>query len=283
MTAVPGLEDLTVFRVEAADGVATVFMDRVPVNAQNGVFRDEITRIFDVLHDSDEVRAIVLTGAGKTFSAGADLKDRPDSSKRGAFARHGRAVRAGFDCVMECRKPVIAAVNGAAIGAGCVLALVCDIILVADDAFMSMTEVDVGLAGGVKHVLRHFGQSDARMFLMTARRLSGAELYRMNVASGCYARADLLPAAQALAREIADHAAPVSVALTRQMMWRGLGFDHPMEAHKVDSRAIYARGAMADAKEGVAAFLEKRAPQFRDRVSVDMPEFFPWWDEPGFE
>ena len=101
---------------------------------------------------------------------------------------------------MECRKPVIAAVNGAAIGAGCVLALVCDIVLVADDAFMSMTEVDVGLAGGVKHVLRHFGQSDARMFLLTARRLSGTELYRMNVASGCFPKADLLPAAQAMAR-----------------------------------------------------------------------------------
>ena len=132
MTGLPGLEDLTVFRIEVAEGVATVFMDRAPVNAQNGVFRDEVMRVFDVLHDSDEVRAIVLTGAGKTFSAGADLRDRPDVSKRGAYPRHSRAVRGGFDCVMECAKPVIAAVNGAAIGAGCVLALVCDIVLVAE-------------------------------------------------------------------------------------------------------------------------------------------------------
>ena len=117
MTGLPGLEDLTVFRIEVAEGVATVFMDRAPVNAQNGVFRDEVMRVFDVLHDSDEVRAIVLTGAGKTFSAGADLRDRPDVSKRGAYPRHSRAVRGGFDCVMECAKPVIAAVNGAALGA----------------------------------------------------------------------------------------------------------------------------------------------------------------------
>jgi enoyl-CoA hydratase len=150
VSSLPGLEDLTTIRVEVADLVATVTIDRPPVNAQNSAFRDEIVRVFDVLHESDEVRAIVLTGAGKTFSAGADLKDRPDAARPGAFPRHSRAVRAGFDCVMECGKPVIAAVNGAAIGAGCVLALVCDIILVAEDAFMSMTEVDVGLAGGVR-------------------------------------------------------------------------------------------------------------------------------------
>jgi len=130
------IEGLSLFRVEVAGHVATVTIDRPPVNAQNGAFRQEITRIFDALHDSEAVRAVVLTGAGKTFSAGADLRDRPDAAEPGAFPRHSRAVRAGFDCVMECGKPVIAAVNGAAIGAGCVLALVCDIVLVAENAFM---------------------------------------------------------------------------------------------------------------------------------------------------
>jgi enoyl-CoA hydratase/carnithine racemase len=263
MSSLPGLEDLTVFRIELAEGVATVFMDRAPVNAQNGVFRDEVMRVFDVLHDSDEVRAIVLTGAGKTFSAGADLRDRPDVSKRGSYPRHSRAVRGGFDCVMECRKPVIAAVNGAAIGAGCVLALVCDIVLVAEDAFMAMTEVDVGLAGGVKHVLRHFGQSDARMFLMTARRLYGPDLYRMNVASGCLPKADLLPAAQAMAKEIAG-----KVPLAVEAAKRAFTLNEYMPLHEgyvYEQTQTAALAKTEDTKEALAAFAEKRKPVFKGR------------------
>jgi enoyl-CoA hydratase/carnithine racemase len=121
-------------------------MRRPPVNAQNRRFREEIVRVFDTLHDAPEVRAIVLTGAGRAFSAGADLKERPGLSEEfGAYPRHNRLVRAGFDCVMECEKPVVAAINGAAIGAGCVLALCCDILVASEDAFLAMTEVDVGL------------------------------------------------------------------------------------------------------------------------------------------
>jgi enoyl-CoA hydratase/carnithine racemase len=263
VTALPGLEDLTAFRVEVADLVATVTIDRPPVNAQNGAFRDEITRIFDALHDSEAVRAIVLTGAGRTFSAGADLKDRPDATRPGAFPRHSRAVRAGFDCVMECGKPVIAAVNGAAIGAGCVLALVCDIILVAEDAFLSMTEVEVGLAGGVRHVLRHFGQSDARMFLMTARRLHGPELLRMRVASGCFPRAELLPAAQAMAREIAGKV-PLAVEAAKRAFT--LGEYLPLhEGYRYEQTQTAALARTEDTREALAAFAEKRKPVFRGR------------------
>jgi enoyl-CoA hydratase/carnithine racemase len=263
VSALPGIEDLTTLRVEVVDLVATVTIDRPPVNAQNGAFRDEIVRVFDVLHDSDAVRAIVLTGAGKTFSAGADLKDRPDAQRPGAFPRHSRAVRAGFDCVMECRKPVIAAVNGAAIGAGCVLALVCDIVLVADDAFMSMTEVDVGLAGGVAHVLRHFGQSDARMFLLTARRLSGTELYRMNVASGCYPKAELLPAAQAMAREIAGKV-PLAVEAAKRAFT--LNEYMPLrEGYVYEQTQTALLAGTEDTREALAAFAQKRKPVFRGR------------------
>jgi enoyl-CoA hydratase/carnithine racemase len=257
------IEGLSVFKVEVADGVATVTIDRPPVNAQNGAFRDEITRIFDTLHEAEEVRAIVLTGAGKTFSAGADLRDRPSAAVPGAFPRHSRAVRAGFDCVMECGKPVIAAVNGAAIGAGCVLALVCDIILVAEDAFMSMTEVEVGLAGGVQHVLRHFGQSDARMFLMTARRLHGPELLRMRVASGCFPKAELLPAAQAMAREIAGKA-PLAVAAMKRAF--SLCEYMPLhEGYRFEQTQTAALAKTEDTKEALAAFAEKRKPVFRGR------------------
>ncbi|MBR0681333.1 enoyl-CoA hydratase/isomerase family protein [Roseomonas eburnea] len=257
------LDPLETFRVEVADHVATVTIRRPPVNAQNGVFRDEITRIFDTLHESEEVRAIVLTGDGRTFSAGADLRDRPDAATRGAFPRHSRAVRAGFDCVMECGKPVIAAVNGPAIGAGCVLALVCDIVLVAEDAFMSMTEVDVGLAGGVQHVLRHFGQSDARMFLFTARRLYGPELHRMRVASGCFPKAELLPAAQAMAREIAGKA-PLAVAAMKRA-FTVCEYMPLHEGYRFEQTQTAALAKTEDTKEGLRAFAEKRRPVFRGR------------------
>ena len=134
-----------------AGSPATVTLARPPVNAQNRRFREEIITIFDLLSDRSDVRAVVLTGEGKTFSAGADLKERPTLGDPGAYPRHSRTVRASFDTVIECEKPVIAAVNGAAIGAGCVLALCCDILIASENAYFAMTEVDVGLAGGVSH------------------------------------------------------------------------------------------------------------------------------------
>ena len=152
-----------------------------------------IARVFDVLHDTEDCRAIILTGAGRAFSAGADLKERPNvAGNPGAYPAHNRSVRNAFEAVAECEKPIIAAINGAAIGAGCVLALTADILIAAEDAYLSMTEVDVGLAGGVRHVRRHFGESDARLMLMAARRISGPELLRMNVVSACVPQAQLL-------------------------------------------------------------------------------------------
>jgi enoyl-CoA hydratase/carnithine racemase len=257
------MQDLTCFKVEIADYVATVTITRPPVNAQNGVFRQEITRIFDTLHEMEEVRAVVLTGDGRAFSAGADLKDRPDNSKRGAFPTHNRLVRAGFDCVMECGKPVIAAVNGAAIGAGCVLALVCDIIIVADNSFMSMTEVEVGLAGGVRHVLRHFGQSDARLMLYTARRISGPELYRMNVASACVPADQLLPTAMGIAREIAE-----KVPLAVEAAKRGFTLTEYLplsEGYRYEQTQTAMLSRTEDGKEARAAFAEKRKPVYKGR------------------
>ncbi len=199
-------------------------MRRPPVNAQNRRFREEIVRIFDTLHDAPDVRAVVLTGEGRAFSAGADLNERPGlSEEAGAYPRHNRLVRAAFDSVMECEKPVIATINGAAIGAGCVLALCCDILVASESAFLSMTEVDVGLAGGVRHVLRHFGQSDARLMIYTARRIAGPELHRMNVVSACVPGAELMGTALGTAREIAGkvpfavRAAKRSFTLTEEM------------------------------------------------------------------
>ena len=163
-------ENYECFKVDVADFVATVRLARPPVNAQNRRFREEIIAIFDALSDRADVRAIVLMGEGKIFSAGADLKERPSlSQETGAYPRHNRIVRESFNAVMECEKPVIAAINGAAIGAGCVLALCCDILIASEAGYLAMTEVDVGLAGGVSHVRRFF-----REFRRTPANLCGA-------------------------------------------------------------------------------------------------------------
>ena len=259
-----GLADLEAFSVEVAEHVATVTMRRPPVNAQNRSFRDEIVRVFDTLHDAPDVRALVLTGEGRAFSAGADLKERPGlSEEAGAYPRHNRLVRAGFDCVMECEKPVVAAINGAAIGAGCVLALCCDILVASEDAFLSMTEVDVGLAGGVRHVLRHFGQSDARLMIYTARRITGPELYRMGVVSACVPGAELMATALGTAREIAGKA-PLAVRAAKRSFT--LMEELPLrEGYRYEQSQTIALAGTEDTKEAQRAFAEKRTPVFKGR------------------
>jgi enoyl-CoA hydratase len=251
-------------KLDVADFVATVTLDRPPVNAKNRALKEELVRVFDELHDREDVRAIVLTGAGKAFSAGADLKERPNiAGQPGAYPRHNRLTRASFDCVMGCGKPVIAAVNGLAIGAGAVLALCADIILVAEDAYLSMTEVDVGLAGGVKHVRRHFGESDARLMIYTARRITGPELLRMNAASMCLPRDELLPAAQQIGREIA-----AKVPLAVQAAKRSFQVTDYMPLHEgyvFEQSQTAALSKTEDTQEAWRAFAEKRKPAFKGR------------------
>ena len=251
------------FGVEVADGVATVTMRGHPVNAQGRLFRDEIIRLFDALGDSPDVRAAVLTGDGRAFSAGADLKDRPDLSESGAYFRHNRSVRASFDAVLECPKPVVAAVNGAAIGAGAVLATCCDILVVAEEAFLALTEVDVGLAGGTRHVMRHFGQSDARLMAYTARRVHGPELLRMRVASLCVPRDRVVAEATAIAREIAAKSPLAVQAAKRSFAWTE---EMPLrDGYRYEQSQTMALSSTEDSKEAQRAFAEKRAPVFKGR------------------
>jgi enoyl-CoA hydratase len=250
-------------KLDVADFVATVTLDRPPVNAMNRAMREEIVQVFDELHDREDVRAVVLTGAGKAFCAGADLKERPSIGGAGAYPRHNRLTRATFDAPMECAKPVIAAVNGLGIGAGCVLALCADIICVADDAYLSMTEVDVGLAGGARHVLRHLGQSDARLMIYTARRMAGPELLRMGAASLCLPRADLLPAAHAIAAEIAG-----KVPLAVQAAKRSFQVTENLtlhEGYRFEQSQTAALAKTEDTQEAWRAFAEKRKPVFKGR------------------
>jgi enoyl-CoA hydratase/carnithine racemase len=287
-----------------ADHVLTITLNRPDkLNAFNVPMRDELIRAFDQADADDAVRAVIVTGAGRAFCAGADLSAggktfdyaaRPD---RGAIKGAGEA---GFDWsdesvrdgggrvtlrIFNCTKPVIAAINGPAVGIGATMLLPMDVRLAAEGARFGFVFARRGItpeACSSWFLPRVVGISQALEWTMTGRLFDAAEALHGGLVKQVLPPERLLPAAQALAREIAENAAPVSVALTRQMMWRMLGAAHPMEAHRIDSRAIFSRGASADAKEGVSAFLEKRPAQFANRVSSDMPPWYPWWEEPGY-
>lgn len=255
------MSDYETLDLSVAAYVATITINRPPVNAQSNQFREELTHVVDALGDRSDVRAIVITGEGRAFSAGADLSERPTQDP-GNYTAHNRRVRASFDCLLECPKPIIAAVNGAAIGAGCVTALCCDIIVVSEKGFLQMTEVMVGLAGGVAHVRRHFSESDARLLIYTARRVYGPELLRMNVASACTAPEDLLPTAMGIAHDIAK-ASPSAVRAAKKSFQVTEGVSI-YEGYRFEQSQTKALSTSEDTAEAMAAFREKRAPKFKD-------------------
>lgn len=254
------MENCETIRYTISEYVATVTITRPPVNAQNNRFRDEIADVIDELGDRSDVRVIILTGDGTVFSAGADLSERPTMDP-GDYTRHNRRVRKSFDCLIECAKPIIAAVNGAAIGAGCVTALCCDVILVSKNAFFQMTEVKVGLAGGVSHIRRHFGESDARLLIYSGRRIPADELFRMNVASFCVESDQLMPKAMEIAVEIAG-ASPSAVraAKTSFKVTEGMSLS---DAYQFEQSQTKILSTSDDTAEGMAAFREKRTPVFK--------------------
>ncbi|WP_420392080.1 crotonase/enoyl-CoA hydratase family protein [Acuticoccus sp.] len=280
-------------RVEVADRVMTVTLSRPEkLNAFNAAMREALIAAFDRADADDEVRAVIVTGEGRAFCAGADI-----SAGAGGFGNPGASgdadwgderLRDGGGLVtlriFRCLKPVIAAVNGAAVGVGATMQLPMDVRLASDAARFGFVFARRGIvpeACSSWFLPRVVGVSTALEWCYTGRVFDAREALEAGLVRSLHAPDDLMPAARALAAEIADHAAPVSVALTRQMMWRMLGARDPMEAHRIDSRGIAARVASGDAAEGVGSFLEKRAAAFPDRVSRDMPGYFPWWeDEP---
>jgi enoyl-CoA hydratase/carnithine racemase len=295
-------------RYEVEDQILTLTLNRPEqLNAFNGPMMNELIAAFDAADADDAVRAIIVTGAGRAFCAGADLSqgaktfdyakrdDKPDKAGTPVDAAGNpvwshESVRDGGGRVTlriyECLKPVIAAINGPAVGIGATMLLPMDIRLASETARIGFVFARRGItpeACSSWFLPRLVGISRALEWTYSGRIFPAAEALSGGLVSAVHAPDALLPAARALAREIVDHAAPVSVALTRQMMWRMLGADHPMEAHKIDSRSIYARGASPDAKEGVMSFLEKRPAQFTSRVSTDMPAFFPWWKNRPYE
>ena len=261
------------------------------LNTFNGTMADELIQAFDRADADDAVRAVIVTGAGRAFCAGADLGsggDTFDYEKRG-IAQPGPGQpphrdRGGLVTlrIFKCLKPVIAAVNGPAVGIGATMLLPMDIRLAAEGARFGFVFTRRGIvpeACSSGFLPRLVGISRALEWTLSGSVFDAAEAHEGGLVRQVLPPAELLARAEALAQEIVRHAAPVSVALTRQMMWRMLGADHPMEGHKIDSRAIYARGRQGDAKEGVVSFLEKRPAAFPDKVSKDMPPFFPWWSE----
>ena len=283
-------------RYAVASGIATITLSRPEkLNAYTAEMMRELIDAFDRIDADDAVRVAVVTGDGRAFCAGADISDGAAGFRVGSSEADsdGAGVDYASDAVRDgggrltlrifvLEKPVIAAVNGPAIGIGATMILPMDIRLASDRARFGFVFARRGVVpeGASSFFLpRVAGIGRALEWCCTGRIFDAEEAMRGGLVSQVHSGDSLLPAAYALAREIADHTAPVSVALTRQMLWRGLGMNHPMEAHRVESRGIFSRSGSRDGAEGVASFLEKRAAQFPDRVTRDMPDFYPWWTE----
>jgi enoyl-CoA hydratase len=255
---------LETVRLEVADFIATVTIDRPPVNAQNQQAREELIRVFDAIGDRDDIRVAILTAAGKVFSAGADVKERVGLVREpGDYTRNNRLAREYFYAVSDCAKPVICAVNGAAFGAGFALVLAADIMIAAEDAYFVMPELDVGLAGGARFLMDHFGKSMARLIYFTGRRIPAAELYRLGVISACVPREKLMDEAMAIAREIAAKS-PTAVRevkrafiVVEEMPTR--------DGYRFEQTVTVALSHTEDTKEAQRAFVEKRNPVFKGK------------------
>lgn len=278
-------------------GIATLTLNRPDkLNAFNREMMEEMIDAFDKSDADDAVRAVIVTGAGRGFCAGADLSaggSTFDYEKRYGASMddlgNERARDGGGRVTLriyESLKPVIGAINGPAVGIGATMQLPMDIRIASKDARFGFVFARRGItmeACSSWFLPRLVGPAQALEWTLTGRVFGADEALAGRLVSKVVEPTQLMPAALALAREIADNTAAVSVAMNRQMIWRMLGADHPMEAHKVDSRMIVERGRSADVKEGVTSFLEKRAAKFPDTISANLPKSFPWWKARKYE
>jgi enoyl-CoA hydratase/carnithine racemase len=284
--------DYTQILYDVKDRILTITLNRPEkLNAFTGTMMNEMIDALDRANKDDDIRAIVVTGAGRAFCAGADL-----SSGAGTFDRQAgggkpldlsdEKIRDGGGLltlkIFESLKPVIAAVNGPAVGIGATMQCAMDIRIASDTArfgFVFSRRGIVPEAASSWFLPKIVGIAQALEWCYSGRVFDAQEALRGRLVSQVVKPEELLPTARKLAEEIRDNTAPVSVALIRQMMWRLSAADDPMEAHKIDSRGIYSRGASPDVREGVRSFLEKRPAKFPQKVSEDMPRYFPWWEE----
>lgn len=287
--------------LEVSDRIATVTLDRPDrLNAFTVAMQRELCDVFDRIDADDDVRVVIVTGRGRGFCAGADLgagRDTFDTSAQpsdasGAVSGSGDREMDHRDegglltlRIFQCIKPVIAAVNGPAVGVGVTMTLPMDIRLASTESKFGFVFARRGIvpeACSSWFLPRLVGISRAAEWCYSGRVFGPDEALAGGLVRSVHDPGDLLPAAHGIAREIADNTSAVSVALTRAMLWRMLGANHPMAAHEVDSAGIAYLGKSADAREGVVSFLEKRPAEFTDTVSEDMPPHYPWWTEPTF-
>jgi len=290
VTHVAGFEHI---RYGVEDRVATIELHRPDrLNAFTGTMMRELIAAFDLVDADDGVSAAIVTGSGRAFCAGADLGGGggtfagPELSEEGGDGVRRDGGGTVSLRIFDCTKPVIAAINGPAVGVGITMTLPMDVRMASTDAKMGFVFVRRGIvpeACSSWFLPRIVGISRAQEWVATGRVFGAEEALAGGLVRSLHAPERLLDDARALAREIADNAAPVSVALARRMLWRMLGAAHPMDAHRADSRGMQVRGRSADAAEGVTSFLEKRPPRFVDRVSDGLPDILPWMEEPGFQ
>ncbi|WP_085808979.1 enoyl-CoA hydratase-related protein [Sphingomonas sp. TZW2008] len=273
-------------RYETDGPVATITLARPEkLNAYTAVMGIELAAAIRAAGTDDAIRAIVLTGEGRGFCAGADISGGADSfggnGPNFAASDRPREEGGGFvGALFDSTKPTIAAINGAAVGVGATLTLPCDIRIAADTARFGFVFARRGLvpeAGSAWFLPQVVGLPQALRWCLSGNVFDAAEALKGGLVSEVVAPDALLARAHAIAREIAENTAPVSVALTRQMLWRFAGEASPAAALKVDGGFAMALGAGPDVREGVAAFLEKRAPAFPGRIASDMPPGYPWW------
>lgn len=282
-------------RYEVADRILLLTLNRPErMNAFTGRMADELLDAFDKADADDEIKVVIVTGAGRAFCAGADLERGGETwgkhsdyiaaqsaEKKYVGDGGGQVTRRIYDF----NKPVIAAINGPAVGVGLTMTLAMDIRLAAPDIKLGFVFAGRGIvpeACSTWFLPRIVGISKALEWCYSARVFRSEEALEAGLIRSIHAPDALLPAARALAKEFVDNSSAVSIALIRQMMWRMLSAPHPIDAHELDTIALATLGKSADAKEGITAFLEKRPAQFTDRVSSDMPHFFPWWTDRAF-
>ncbi len=280
-------------QLSISENIATITLNRPEkLNAFTNIMLHEIIAAFDLTDDDDDVRAVIVTGAGRAFCAGADLSSGGETFSRGGSDVQGVSgvPRDGGGLVslriFNSKKPVIGAINGPAVGVGVTMTLPMDIRLASNTSKFGFVFTRRGIvteACSSWFLPRVVGISRATEWVFTGRMVGPDEAKESGLVRSVHAPEDLLSAARAIASEIAKNTAPVSVAMSRQMLWRMLGAAHPMEAHRAESRGIMLRGSSADAREGVTSFLEKRAANFTMNVSTDMPDIFPEWQDPEFK
>ena len=286
-------------KYEVNNKILTITLNRPDkLNAFTGQMMNDLISAFDSASKDDEIRVVIVTGEGRGFCAGADLgageatfnRDENPRAKKSDDEENLEWLRDGGGrttlAIYDCSKPIIAAINGPAVGVGVTMTLPMDIRLASEEAKFGFVFARRGLvpeAASSWFLPRIVGISKSLEWTFSGKVFNAEEALEGGLIRSIHSKDSLLDEAKSIAKEIIENTSPVSVSMTRQMLWKMLGADHPMEAHKIDSRAIYELGKGDDTKEGVNSFLEKRAPDFPSKVSQDMPDFYPWWEEKEFK